>query len=63
MSNVQNKLDEILLSVEKPGRYIGEEFNSIVKDEKDEDARKIEKNMKDLLELVHSYDVIKKIEG
>ena len=35
----------------------------LVKDEKDEDARKIEKNMKDLLELVHSYDVIKKIEG
>ena len=37
VSNVQNRLDEILLSVEKPGRYIGEEFNSIVKNEKDID--------------------------
>ena len=35
MSNVSKQLDEILLSVQKPGRYIGEEFNSIIKDEKD----------------------------
>ena len=39
------------------------ETKELVKDEKDEDARKIEKNMKDLVELVQSYDVIKKIEG
>ena len=30
---------------------------------KDSDALKIEKNLKDLLELVDSYDVIKKIES
>lgn len=35
MSNVSKQLDEILLSVQKPGRYIGEEFNSIIKNEKD----------------------------
>jgi radical SAM family uncharacterized protein len=29
---IQNKLDRILLKVQKPGRYVGGEFNSIVKD-------------------------------
>lgn len=35
MSNVSKQLDEILSSVEKPGRYIGEEYNAVIKDEKD----------------------------
>lgn len=35
----------------------------LIKDEKDEDAKIIEKNFSDLMELVHSYDVIKKIES
>jgi radical SAM family uncharacterized protein len=29
---IENKLDRILLKVQKPGRYVGGEFNSIVKD-------------------------------
>lgn len=35
MSNVSKQLDEILSLVEKPGRYIGEEYNAVIKDEKD----------------------------
>ena len=35
----------------------------MLKEDKDSDAIKIEKNLKDLLELVDSYDVIKKIES
>ena len=29
---IERKLDRILLSVEKPGRYVGGEYNSVVKD-------------------------------
>jgi hypothetical protein len=29
---IENKLDRILLKVQKPGRYVGGELNSIVKD-------------------------------
>ena len=39
------------------------ETRDMLKEDKDEDAIKIEKNLKDLMELVHSYDVIKKIEN
>ena len=39
------------------------ETKSLLKEDKDEDAIKIEKNLKDLLQLVDSYDVIKKIES
>lgn len=35
----------------------------LLKEDKDEDAVKIEKNLKDLLQLVDSYDVIRKIES
>jgi radical SAM family uncharacterized protein len=31
-SEIENKLDRILLKVQKPGRYVGGELNSIVKD-------------------------------
>jgi len=40
-----------------------EETKTLVKEDLDRDAVKVEKNLKDLLELVHSYDVIKKIES
>ena len=36
---------------------------NLLKDDKDADAVKIEKNLKDLLQLVDSYDVIRKIES
>lgn len=36
---------------------------NMLKEDKDSDAIKIEKNLKDLLELVDSYDVIKKLES
>lgn len=39
------------------------ETKMMLKEDKDSDAIKIEKNLKDLLELVDSYDVIKKIES
>lgn len=39
------------------------ETKTMLKEDKDSDAIKIEKNLKDLLELVDSYDVIKKIES
>ena len=39
------------------------ETKNLLKDEQDKDAIKIEKNLKDLLQLVDSYDVIKKIES
>ena len=39
------------------------ETKELLKKEKDEDATKIEKNLKELLELVDSYNVIKKIES
>ena len=39
------------------------ETKSMLKHDLDEDAFKIEKNLKDLLELVDSYNVIKKIES
>lgn len=42
---------------------IYKETKDMLKDEKDEDAIKIENNLKDLLQLVDSYDVIKKIES
>src|SRR5574339_854669 len=29
---IESKLDRILLRVQKPGRYVGEELNSVVKD-------------------------------
>jgi hypothetical protein len=29
---IENKLDRILLKVQKPGRYVGGELNSVVKD-------------------------------
>jgi hypothetical protein len=29
---IENKLDRILLKVQKPGRYVGGELNSIAKD-------------------------------
>ena len=42
---------------------IYKETKKMLKEDKDSDALKIEKNLKDLLELVDSYDVIKKIES
>lgn len=39
------------------------ETKELIKEEKDEDATRIEKNFKDLMELVQSYDIIKKIES
>lgn len=39
------------------------ETKMMLKEDKDSDAIKIEKNLKNLLELVDSYDVIKKIES
>lgn len=42
---------------------IYKETKEMLKEDKDSDALKIEKNLKDLLELVDSYDVIKKIES
>ncbi len=39
------------------------ETKNMLKEDKDSDAIKIEKNFKDLLQLVDSYDVIKKIEN
>ena len=39
------------------------ETKMMLREDKDSDAIKIEKNLKDLLELVDSYDVIKKIES
>lgn len=39
------------------------ETKSLLKTDEDKDARKIEKNFKDLLKLVDSYNVIKKIES
>ncbi len=39
------------------------ETKELLKKEKDEDATKIEKNLKEILELVDSYNVIKKIES
>ena len=39
------------------------ETKKMLKEDRDEDAKKIEKNFKDLLQLVDSYDVIKKIES
>ena len=39
------------------------ETKTMLNDEQDEDAKKIENNFKDMLELVESYDVIKKIES
>lgn len=42
---------------------IYKETKMMLKEDKDSDAIKIEKNLKDLLELVDSYDVIKKIES
>ena len=38
------------------------ETKYMLKTDEDKDAIKIEKNLKDLLQLVDSYDVIKKIE-
>ena len=29
---IERKLDRVLLQVEKPGRYVGGEYNSVVKD-------------------------------
>jgi hypothetical protein len=29
---IENKLDRILLKVQKPGRYVGGELNSVIKD-------------------------------
>jgi len=40
-----------------------QETKNMLKDEKDEYAFKIEKNLKNLNELVDSYNVIKKIES
>jgi len=37
--DIQKKLDQLLKRVEKPGRYIGGEVNSIYKEDKDVDAR------------------------
>lgn len=37
--NIQQKLDEILLQVQKPGRYVGGELGSIVKDKSQIDVR------------------------
>ena len=31
-AQIENKLDRILLKVQKPGRYVGGEFNTIIKD-------------------------------
>ena len=39
------------------------ETKKLLKNDKDEDAVKIEKNLKDLLQLVDSYDVIRKLES
>ena len=39
-----------------------QETKSMLKTDEDKDALKIEKNLKDLLQLVDSYDVIKKLE-
>jgi radical SAM family uncharacterized protein len=36
---IEQKLEEILLEVQKPGRYIGGELNSVVKDKKNIDVR------------------------
>ena len=36
--NIQKELDRLLKRVEKPGRYIGGEGNSIYKDDKDTDV-------------------------
>ena len=44
-------------------KKIYDETKNLLKTDKDEDAKKIEKNLKDLLQLVDSYDVIKKIES
>ena len=44
-------------------KKIYNETKSLIKEEKDDDAKKIEKNFKDLLQLVDSYDVLKKIES
>jgi len=41
---------------------IYKDIKDLLKDESDEDATKIEKSFRNLLELVQSYDVIKKIE-
>ena len=38
------------------------ETKDMLKNDEDKDAIKIEKNLKDLLQLVDSYDVIKKLE-
>lgn len=42
---------------------IYQETKEMLKQDKDKDAFKIEKNLKDILELVDSYNVIKKIES
>ena len=39
------------------------ETKELLKEDKDKDAVKIEKNLKDLLQLVDSYDVIRKLES
>ena len=39
------------------------ETKEMLKTDEDKDAIRIEKNLKDLLQLVDSYDVIKKIES
>ena len=32
MTPIEQALDRVLLSVQKPGRYVGGEYNSVVKD-------------------------------
>ena len=67
------KIKEMQLSEEEVVKYqkipildalykMYNETKNMLKTDKDQDAIKIEKNLKDLLQLVDSYDVIKKIE-
>ena len=70
----EEKLDSMNLTEDNLVKYqkipildtmkkIYDETKFLLKKDKDEDAIKIEKNFKDLLQLVDSYDIIRKIES
>ena len=59
---LKNKLDQLLKRVEKPGRYIGGEFNSIVKNGEDVEAN-FAFAFPDLYEIGMSYLGINLIEN